>query len=143
MTTTPLGGSSSSGTTTAALPKGYNLNPADFIKMMVTQLQNQDPLQPASNQELLSQVSQIGQLQATTQLQSVLQGLALQGQIGSASGLIGKMVQGKDANQNPISGVVNSVKVSSDGVSLELDNGQSLPLAQVSGISPGPLKAAA
>ena len=142
MTTIPLGGSSSSSTATA-LPKGYNLNPADFIKMMVTQLQNQDPLQPASNQELLSQVSQIGQLQATTQLQSVLQGLALQGQIASASGLIGKMVQGTDANRNPISGVVNSVQVNSNGVSLELDNGQSLPLAQVTGISPGPLKAAA
>jgi len=141
MTTTPVA-SSSSPLATAALPKGYNLNPADFIKMMVTQLQNQDPLQPASNEQLLSQVSQIGQLQATTQLQSVLQGLALQTQIGSASSLIGKTVQGLDSNRNAINGVVTSVQVQNNAVSLNLDNGQSLPLAQVTGISPGPDKAA-
>ena len=60
------------------------LQTADFIKMMLTQLQNQDPLEPAKNQELLAQMSQIGQLQTATQLQDTLKGLTLQNQLGSA-----------------------------------------------------------
>ena len=30
----------------------FKLKTEDFIKMMITQLQNQDPLEPAKNQEL-------------------------------------------------------------------------------------------
>ena len=50
--------------------------------MMITQLQNQDPLEPAKNQELLAQMSQIGQLQSSTQLQDSLKGLVLQNSLG-------------------------------------------------------------
>ena len=41
-----------------------SLKTEDFIKMMITQLQNQDPMQPADNNQLLAQMSQIGQLQS-------------------------------------------------------------------------------
>lgn len=133
--TSGIGSAAVSSQTSAA--GGYNLKPADFIKMMVTQLQNQDPMQPTSNQDLLAQMSQIGQLETSTQLQTVLQGLALQTQIGSASSLIGKSVQGMDANNNTIQGLVTSVKVQSDGVSLELDNGQALSLSRVTAIGSG------
>src|SRR5204863_2353428 len=107
----------------ASLQKnGLALKAQDFIKMMVTQLQNQDPLEPAKNDQLLAQMSQIGQLQSSTQLQESLKGLVLQNQIGSASTLIGKTVQGLDANDDPVTGTVTSVRVQDDGVSLELDN---------------------
>src|SRR3954468_11276352 len=91
--------------------KGYDLKPKDFIKMMITQLQNQDPMEPAKNEQLLAQMSQIGQLESSTQLQTSLKSVTLQTQIGSASALIGKSVQGLDDNNAPIDGVVNSVKV--------------------------------
>jgi flagellar hook assembly protein FlgD len=106
--------------------------------MMITQLQNQDPLNPTSSSDLLAQMSQIGQLQSTTSLQSSLQSFGLQTSISSASSMIGKSVQGLDVNSNPISGVVTSVQVQSGNVSLELDNGSTLALANVSSISPGP-----
>ena len=116
--------------------KKLELKTEDFIKMMITQLQNQDPLEPAKNQELLAQMSQIGQLQSSTTLQESLQGMVLQNQIGSASTLIGKTVQGLDAADDPVTGLVNSVKVGSDGVSLELDNGKTLLLSRVTQIAP-------
>ena len=116
--------------------KKLGLKTEDFIKMMITQLQNQDPLEPAKNQELLAQMSQIGQLQSSTALQESLQGMVLQNQIGSASALIGKTVEGLDAQDDPVTGLVNSVKVGSDGVTLELDNGKSLLLSRVTGIAP-------
>ncbi len=137
----PTGSQLPTTATTGAAPAagGYNLQPADFIKMMVTQLQNQDPMQPASNSELLSQMSQIGQLQSSTDLQTTMKSLTMQSQIGSASSLIGKNVQGLDANNNPISGVVNSVKVDGGNVNLQLDTGMSMGLSQVVSIGAAPV----
>lgn len=143
MTTLP----SRAGAATAAAPtpnqrqvksKNMELKTEDFIKMMITQLQNQDPLEPAKNQDLLAQMSQIGQLQSATSLQESLKGMVLQNQIGAAAGLIGKTVQGLDAQDEPVSGLVNSVKVTADGVNLELDNGKSLALSRVTQIAPTP-----
>ena len=116
--------------------KGLQLKTEDFIKMMITQLQNQDPMEPAKNQELLAQMSQIGQLQSANTLQESLKGMVAQNQIGAAAGLIGKNVQGLDSNDDPIAGIVTSVKVGSDGVSLELDNGNRLTLSRVTSIAP-------
>ncbi len=113
----------------------YNLKPADFIKLMVTQLQNQDPSQPSSSQDLLTQVSQIGQLQSSTQLQATMQNVSLQSQVGSASALIGKQVIGIDSNQKSVKGVVKSVSVAGGNVSLNLDNGSSVAVTNLSTIS--------
>src|SRR3954447_1662383 len=122
---------------TNQMPKKSNfaLKPEDFIKMMITQLQNQDPMQPAKNEELLAQMSQIGQLQSATSLQDSLKGLVTQNQIGAAAGLIGKTVQGLDDKDDPVTGTVTSVSVGKDSVDLELDNGTKLPLTRVTSIA--------
>jgi len=141
MTTNGVGSSSSNNSTSgSSTTKGYGLKTEDFINMMVTQLQNQDPLEPAKNEALLAQMSQIGQLESSTQLQSSLKLLVVQNQIGSAASLMGKTVTGL-VNDQPVDGVVTSVKVTSDGVTLELDNGYALPLNNVSQIAPTPTAA--
>jgi len=123
--------------------KNYELKTEDFIQMMITQLQNQDPLEPAKNQELLAQMSQIGQLQSATMLQESLAGMVLQNQLGSAGNLIGKMIKGIDANDDPITGVVNSIRVEDNKVFLELDNGKSLSMDRVTNIASASVKTAA
>jgi flagellar basal-body rod modification protein FlgD len=136
--TSPVGSSSgSTGTQTPSTTtnNSLNLNPSDFINMMMTQLENQDPLNPTSSDQLMSQMSQIGQLQSTSQLQTTMQTLTTQSQIGAASSLIGKQVSGLDLNSDPISGTVASVQVSSTGVNLSLAEGGSLSLSNVSGIA--------
>ena len=107
----------------------------DFIKMMLTQLQNQDPLEPAKNQELLAQMSQIGQLQSANQLQDTLKSLTLQNQLGSAGNMIGKLVQGVDSNNDNVVGLVDSVRVENNQVFLELDSGKTLPMGNVIAIA--------
>jgi flagellar basal-body rod modification protein FlgD len=115
--------------------KSMALKPEDFIKMMITQLQNQDPTSPAKNEELLAQMSQIGQLQSSTTLTESLKGLVMQNQIGSAGNLIGKTVQGMDDYDRDVKGIVNSVRVQDDGVYLELDTGSTLALGRVTNIA--------
>jgi flagellar basal-body rod modification protein FlgD len=126
----------SSSLTPNQLPnKSFALKSEDFIKMMITQLQNQDPLEPEKNDQLLAQMSQIGQLQASTDLQSSLKSLVLQNNVGTAGNLIGKTVHGLDDKGAPLSGIVNSVSVQDGAVGLELDNGKRLALDHVTGIS--------
>ena len=145
MTTKPITTAPGNQLPSSIQKNAFSLKAADFIKMMVTQLQNQDPLEPAKNDQLLAQMSQIGQLQSTTQLQDSLKGLVIQNQIGAAGNLIGKSVQGLDDQNNDTGGVVNSVRVQQDSVYLELDNGKSLSLARVTkiGAAPAPVGAAA
>lgn len=132
MTTQGVGSNSS---TTSAKKSAYDLKTEDFIKMMITQLQNQDPTEPVKNEELLAQMSQISQLQSSTTLTSTLQGLTLQNQIGSASSLIGKVVKGLDSEDDPVTGLVTSIKVAGDKVNLQLDNGKQLQLTRVTEIT--------
>ena len=59
MVTAPIFSSTPSGTQSKS-NSNLNLQPMDFINLMVTQLQQQDPTKPADNSQLLAQMSQIG-----------------------------------------------------------------------------------
>src|SRR3954471_24444335 len=124
MTTKPITTAPGNQLPASAQKNTFSLKAQDFIEMMITQLQNQDPLEPAKNDQLLAQMSQISQLQSSTSLNESLKSMVLQNQIGSASSLIGKSVQGMAADNSTINGTVTSVKVESDAVKLELDSGQ-------------------
>jgi flagellar basal-body rod modification protein FlgD len=114
------------------------LTPNDFINFMVTELQNQDPLNPTDSSQMLSQMSEIGQLQSSSTLTSSLTGMVQQNQVAAASAMIGKLVQGTDANKNPMTGLVSAVQVSSTGVNLILNTGATLPMNNVTAITNAP-----
>lgn len=118
--------------------KRSELQTEDFIRMMITQLQNQDPMKPASNQELMQQMSQISQMQSTNSLQVTLKELAMQNQIGAAGNLIGKMIEGLDEKNEQVVGMVAAMRVEDGRVYLELDSGQRVKLSNVTAIAPGP-----
>ena len=124
--------SSSSSVTNSSMS---NLSPTNFVQFLITEMQNQDPLNPTSSDTMLQELSEIGQLQSSTTLDTDLQGVMLQNQVGSASSLIGKEVAGTDSNNNKISGVVSSVQVNSTGVGLVLSDGSSLGLSGVTSIA--------
>ena len=88
--------SSSTATPTVASDKtGFNsLTSNDFLKMMIVQLQNQDPLEPTKNAEILNQISQMRSLQSSTELGDVLTNLGSQQELTSAASLIGKTISG-------------------------------------------------
>jgi flagellar basal-body rod modification protein FlgD len=138
MTSNPISSTlpTGSSTGTGQVPNNLNLTASDFVQMMITQLQNQDPLNPTDSGQMMQQMSEIGQMQSTTQLQTTLTTLGSQTQIGAASSLLGKQVTGIDATNNTVSGVVSSVQVNSSGVNLLLDSGGNLPLSGVTTITP-------
>jgi flagellar basal-body rod modification protein FlgD len=79
-----------------AASSGNNVSQADseqrFLKLLVTQLNNQDPLNPMENAELTSQLAQMSTVSGIEKLNSTLSGLVSQtgsNQVLQAASLIG------------------------------------------------------
>jgi flagellar basal-body rod modification protein FlgD len=112
-----------------------SLTASNFVSFLITELQNQDPLNPTDTSQMLGELSQIGQMQSATDLQTSLTGMVQQNQVTAASSMIGKSVLGTDSTGAAISGTVTSVQVSSNAVNLGLDSGVSLPISSITSIT--------
>lgn len=116
--------------TVDASKAGLNgLTSQTFLKLLITQLQNQDPTNPTDSNELLQQVSSMQSLQANLELQSTLKTVSLNQQLSSAASFLGKTVAATQG-ENFISGVVESVRVA-DGKALLTVEGNEVDLASV------------
>ncbi len=132
MATDAISGLTSTSTTTGKAGLG-GIRGEDFMNILVKQLQMQDPFEPMGNEEMVSQISTIRELEMNTRLSDRLEQLSSQQRFGSAGALIGRYVAGtvSDGNGNefPIEGLVTGVRFTSDGdILLELDSGEVMPL---------------
>lgn len=92
--------------------EGYNsLNTDDFLRLLINELQNQDPLDPVDNAAMIQQLGQIREIGASDQLTSTLSQLNNSQQLVTASGLIGQQVDGLDDNGSNLSGIVDKITV--------------------------------
>lgn len=136
-TTNPVSGANSaanSATSTATTNSLTSLTSQDFTNMLVAELQNQDPTQPVTNSDLMQEVGQIQSIQATQQLTTTLQSVLLGQNVATAGNLIGRSVQGQDANGNPVSGTVSSVSIANGTATLNVGS-SSMPLSNVTQIT--------
>jgi flagellar basal-body rod modification protein FlgD len=70
---------STASTATAATSASSSADTADrFLKLLVTQMQNQDPLNPMDNAQVTSQMAQINTVNGIAQLNTTVQGLNTQ-----------------------------------------------------------------
>ena len=106
-----------SASTAANSVKGNGLNDidlTDFLTLMLTELQNQDPLNPTDNAALLQQVGELRGISSNDQLVSTLKGFSNTQELTTASSLIGKTVKGLDNAAKEVTGAVTSVSVKID-----------------------------
>ncbi len=104
-----VGGSTSSTSNPNAGLDNVDIN--QFLQMMITELQNQDPLNPMQNSEIMQELGQMQQITASNKLTTTLDGVALGQSLSNATSLIGKQIDGIDDSGNPASGVVQKVSV--------------------------------
>jgi flagellar basal-body rod modification protein FlgD len=95
---TTVGSSAATGTDAAqaAMKQSTGMNKNDFLKLFVTQLQNQDPLNPQDGTEFISQLAQLTQVEQSYNTNTNLQNILSQGGDSaalSAVTLIGKQVE--------------------------------------------------
>ncbi len=108
-------------TTQSSAPKS-SLNDLDldvFLELMIAELQNQDPLNPLENHELLQQISQIREVGATDRLSETLDSVLLGQNIASATNLIGANVEALTDTGERVTGNVRRVTI--DGGQPKLD----------------------
>ena len=87
----------------------------DFLKLLVAQLKNQDPMAPSTDQEWIGQMAQFSQLEQASNTAKDTSRIANQLGHAGALGLIGRTVTYYDADKNPVTGVVEQVDMAADG----------------------------
>jgi flagellar basal-body rod modification protein FlgD len=78
-----------------------------FITLMVTELQNQDPLNPMDNAQLLDQLANMQSITSTKKLTETLDAVMLGQNLSNAGGLIGKIVNGLTDKGDEVTGLVD------------------------------------
>ncbi len=102
-------------TTTPPSNVNNQLGADAFLKLLTTQLQNQNPLNPVDETQSVAQLAQFSSLQAMTQLKDSFTAFQSNFAVMQSSGLIGKTVstQTTDAsgNSSTVAGTVKSISV--------------------------------
>lgn len=96
------------------------LDMGDFLNLMIAELQNQDPLNPLENADLIAQISQIREVGATEQLTETLSSVLLGQNISSATSLIGADVVALNDDGERVSGNVRVVTITNGQPRLDL-----------------------
>ncbi|MDH7598963.1 MAG: flagellar hook capping FlgD N-terminal domain-containing protein [Sedimentisphaerales bacterium] len=107
---------------------------ADFMRLLITQLQHQDPLEPMDNYQMSSQLTLFSQLQ---QLESANQNFAKMldaAEKSYANSLIGKEISFLDSLGDSKTGVVTEVQIGEDGRPRLIVDGDTIALDAVQSV---------
>src|SRR5947209_16327871 len=115
--TSIVGAATTTPSSAASNSKVHDLKDLDinqFLQLMVSELTNQDPLNPMDNTQLVQQLGELRSIAASDQLTTTLQALQTQESLTTASSLIGKTVTALGSDGSDITGKVDSVSVEVD-----------------------------
>jgi flagellar basal-body rod modification protein FlgD len=119
----------STATVAGAAVQQAQLGTDTFLRLLVTQLQNQDPLDPLSNENFLAQLAQFQSLQEQIETAENTRGLLLAQSLGAASALVGKQISAEHEGYLII-GSVDKVVVAEGEVKLVV-GGMEIDLSEV------------
>lgn len=117
-------------------PTGTEPDKEMFLKLLVTQLRYQDPLNPTDSSQFLAQSAQFTSLE---KMQDVADrtGALLGAQLAfGASGLVGRNVTYQVADGTTSSGTVSGVSFGPEGPVLDV-NGEEVPIGTVLSVTDG------
>lgn len=101
-----------------------------FFKLLITQLQNQDPLNPMEDRQFISQMAEFSSLEKTEKLYSLLEDKLSSNQVITNSNLIGKEITANIEGVE-LKGIVEAVKSSDDKVLAVLDTGSEIEINKI------------
>lgn len=117
--TLPTAKNENEGATASAVDVDYNT----FLKLLIAQMKNQDPLNPAESTEYVAQLATFSQVEQTIQMNNKLDNMISSLTLTQSEAVIGRTVTSADGL---VSGEVRSVRVASDGLTAYLENGQTI-----------------
>src|SRR3979411_2237468 len=103
------------GTRRSAVPsstdKTKSLGKQDFLKLLMAQLQNQDPMKPMDDTQMIAQMAQFSALEASQQLNATMQTSNNMQTVLQAGALLGKYIQANQYDGTRTTGAGDSVGV--------------------------------
>ena len=108
-----------------------NLGENDFLKLMMDQLQNQDPLNPSDPTQYMSELASFSSLEQETQIATSTSAASTQQASSSALGLLGHTVSYQDSNGVTQTGTVSKVDFTSSGPTLTVGTTPGIGLGSV------------
>ena len=123
--TTQTAGSLSTGQTTSVSNPNGILGKDDFLKLLVAQMQNQDPMNPMDNNQTMSQMAQFSTVEGITNLNTEVSNQNFSNQVSQSVELLGKTVTWLNADGSADSGVADKVTVSGGSIQIDV-NGQTV-----------------
>ena len=105
-----------------------------FLKLLVTQLQNQDPSSPMDSTQMISQTSQLASMQQLTSLNSATTESYNLQMRSAAANVLGKTVSWTDAAGAPHTGLATAVSFSGATPSVTVGS-DTVALTDLTGIS--------
>jgi len=106
------------------------LEEADFLKLLITQLKTQDPTKPLDDKEFIGQMAQFTSLKQISELANNIKVLTKEFMFTKAINLVNKQISWIDENGKSQNGIVKSVLVKNGETSLNVD-GQEVFLNQI------------
>ena len=132
--TTNTTGISATGNNSTTITKTSELGKDDFLKLLVAQLQSQDPLNPMEDKEFISQMAQFTSLEQMKNVSNAVQ-------ITQATSYIGKQVTWDDETGEQQTGIVKAVRITSGEPKIVVGD-QNIALAKVTSVTDAPAAAA-
>ncbi len=102
----------------------------DFLKILISELSNQDPFAPLDNQRFMEQLASLQNLEAVSALTDGIRELQSMQELASASSMIGKFIRGVSDSGESTEGIVQRVTVDGKEVRL-IVNDQEVALENV------------
>lgn len=113
---------------------GFNgLTSDTFLKLLIAQLQNQDPTAPVGNEELLQQLSAMRSLQSNIELSDTLKAFNNNQQVASGAAFLGKIVTGTNADQKEVTGIADRVFLAEGKLMIGMGS-DSVEISKVTGV---------
>jgi flagellar basal-body rod modification protein FlgD len=104
-----------------------------FLKILVTQMSNQDPLEPLDSAQFIAQMAQFAEVEQTANLNDKLANLGEHIRFSAAS-LVGSVVTFADDDGADREGVVQSVLFEKNSISVKVDSGEEVSINRISRI---------
>lgn len=111
-------------------PPGGELGKDQFMQLLVAQMQNQDPIDPVDNKDMIAQLAQFSALEQMQNLNEKFDGFQRDTLMALSSTLIGRQVEVNDP-VGLIGGEVVSLALEDGVIKVELDSGLSYELGLV------------
>jgi flagellar basal-body rod modification protein FlgD len=114
--------------TTTATPSAASttsLSYDDFLTLLMTELQHQDPTQPMDPTQMVSQLATVSDVAQAVQTNQTLSAMLNTNSLTQAEVLVGQTITSSDGQTT---GVVSSVSVSSTGTTATLTDGSQVSL---------------